>query len=314
MKVIELKHPYQKDQIINEPIVLVLGYFDGVHLGHRHVISQAREIALEKKLPLVVMTFDRHPKILYNKIEPEDVRYLTLNQRKMELFVECGVDYCYMIEFSAAFGHQSPQAFADNYIAGLHAETVVAGADYTYGPKELANMETLPIHAKGRFNVVQVPELQISGHKIGSRYIIENILEGHMDIANEQLGYVFEIQGEVVHGFKRGRELGYPTANVKVDPAQLLPRIGVYISEVEVDGQWYQAMTSVGYNVTFDSPGEKKIYVETYLLDFDQMIYGKIIRVKWLKYLRDEMKFNGFEGLIQQLDADLVNTRAYFAS
>ena len=311
MKVVELKHPYQETDIVNEPIVLVLGFFDGVHLGHQRVINTAREIADEKGLKLAVMTFDRHPKMIYQKLAPEDYQYVTLAERRIELLAEFGVDYCYLVEFSHEFGAQDPQTFVDNYIVGLHADTVVAGFDYTYGPREAANMDTLPAHARGRFDVVTVPKRATNGHKVGTRYISKDIKEGNIEVANRDLGHTFQTKGEVIHGFKRGREIGYPTANIKAAPEQLLPGIGVYVSEVEVDGVWYQAMTSVGYNVTFDDV--KDLSVEAYILDFDEMIYGKIVRVKWHKYLRNELKFDGLDGLIEQLDQDLMDTRAYFS-
>lgn len=311
MKVVELKHPYQELEIINEPIVLVLGFFDGVHLGHQRVINTAREIAEEKGLKLAVMTFDRHPKMIYQDRVPEDYQYVTLAERRLELLESFGVDICYIVEFNHDFGAQEPQAFVDNYIVGLHADTAVAGFDYTYGPREVANMETLLEHASGHFDVMTVPKRATNGHKVGTRYISKDIQEGNIEVANRDLGHIFEIKGKVIHGFKRGREIGYPTANIKAMPEQLLPAIGVYVTEVEVDGVWYQAMTSVGYNVTFDDV--KDLSVEAYILDFDQMIYDKIVRVRWYKYLRNELKFDGLEGLIAQLDQDLVDTRAYFA-
>lgn len=311
MKVVELKHPYRESEIVNEPIILVLGFFDGVHLGHQRVINKAREIAEEKGLKLAVMTFDRHPKMIYQDRVPEDYQYVTLAERRLELLESFGVDICYIVEFNHDFGAQEPQAFVDHYIVGLHADTAVAGFDYTYGPRELANMETLPEHAGGRFDVITVPKRATDGHKVGTRYISKYIQEGKIEVANNDLGHIFQTKGEVIHGFKRGREIGYPTANIKADPQQLLPGIGVYVTEVEVDGVWYQAMTSVGYNVTFDDV--KDLSVEAYILDFDQMIYGKIVRVRWYKYLRNELKFDGLDGLIAQLDQDLVDTRAYFA-
>ncbi|MBG9981991.1 riboflavin biosynthesis protein RibF [Aerococcaceae bacterium DSM 111020] len=310
MEIIKISHPYEYSEIIQQPIVLVLGFFDGVHRGHQRVIKQAEIEAETRELPLVVMTFDRHPKILYQDIKADDYQYLTLTSRKMALFEALGVDYCYLIEFSKAFGSLAPQTFVDQYIVGLNAEVVVAGFDYTYGPAEYANMTTLPEHAKGRFEVINVPEYQEQGHKIGTRFIVEDIKNGQMEAANQELGYPFQTQGEVIHGFKRGREIGYPTANIKHHPQQLVPKIGVYVTAVEVDNHWYPAMTSIGYNVTFDDV--KDLSIEAYILDFDEMIYGKTLRVHWYYYLRDELKFANVEQLIAQLDQDLIDTRAYF--
>ncbi len=310
METIKITHPYQKSEIIQQPIVLVLGFFDGVHRGHQRVIKRAKEEAERRDLPLVVMTFDRHPKLLYQKIDPNDYQYLTLTDRKIELFEALGVDFCYLIEFSQSFGMLEPQMFVDQYIVGLNAEVVVAGFDYTYGPAEYANMMTLPEHAQGRFEVINVPEYQDQGHKIGTRFIAEDIKNGNMEDANQELGYPFQTQGEVIHGFKRGREIGYPTANIKHHPQQLVPKIGVYVTAVEVAGKWYPAMTSIGYNVTFDDV--KDLSIEAYILDFDQMIYGETLRIHWYYYLRNELKFESVYALIAQLDQDLINTQKYF--
>lgn len=310
MKLIQLKHPYQQDQLPNTPIVLALGFFDGVHLGHQDVIHRAKQEANHRGLPLVVMTFDRHPKILYTGIDADTVDYLSIIPRKEELMAQMGVDMLYVIEFSEEFGRQAPQIFVDDYIVAWQAEAVVAGFDYTYGPRDKANMQTLVDHAKGRFDVIEVPELSIDRAKVGSSAIIEELTDGSLLEANHSLGYPYQLWGEVVHGFKRGRQMGYPTANINIVPHQVIPKIGVYVTSICVDGRWYQSMTSVGYNVTFTT--SQSLSIETYILDFDEMIYGENVRLRWHYYLRDEMKFDGMEGLIKQLDKDIVDTANYF--
>lgn len=310
MKVIHLKHPYTMEKLPQTPIVLGLGFFDGVHLGHQDVIRRAKQEARKRDIPLVVMTFDRHPKILYTGMNPELVNYLSIIPRKCELMEQLGVDMLYIVEFSADFGLQKPMEFVEKYIVNWQAAVVVAGFDYTYGPKELANMQTLVDHAQGRFDVIEVPELSINQTKVGSSSIITALETGSLEKANKALGYPYQLTGRVVHGFKRGRQMGYPTANIKILPHQVIPKVGVYVTSIYVDGEWYQSMTSVGYNVTFST--DQPLSIESYILDFDRMIYGETVRLRWHHYLRGEIKFDGMEGLINQLDKDIVNTANYF--
>lgn len=310
MEVIFLEHPYDETQLVQEPIVLALGFFDGVHLGHRAVIQRAREEAEHRQLKLAVLTFNQHPKLVYTDIQPNQIDYLTTNERKKELLEELGVDVLYLMDFTLEFGMQTPQTFVDRYITDLHAKVVVAGYDYTYGKKELANMQTLPEHARGRFEVIEVPKLTIESRKVGSSNIRDLIASGKIEQANRELGYIYETSGVVVHGEKRGRTIGYPTANIATTDGEMLPGRGIYVVECCVDNQWYKGMASIGYNVTFET--KTGLTCEVHILDFDRMIYGETVRVRWHHYLRSEVKFNGVEDLIQQLDKDQVDTRHFF--
>lgn len=312
MEIIKLSHPYSNEEIVQEPIVLALGFFDGVHLGHQAVIRKAKEEAAKRGIKLAVMTFNQHPKIVYSKLDEESMFYLSTNERKAELLTDIGVDILYLVEYTWDFGAQMPQQFVDSYIVGLNAQAIAAGFDYTYGKKDVANMQTLPEHAAGRFDIIEVDQLTINQHKIASTTIRELVETGQIEAANKELGYLYQTSGTVVHGEKRGGALlGYPTANVETASKELLPGIGVYIVEFFVADKWYQGMASVGYNVTF---GENRpVTCEVFILDFDRMIYGENVKVRWHHYLRGEIKFDGLDGLIKQLDQDLVDTKAYFS-
>ena len=308
MEVIKIRHPHCPE--IHEPIVLVLGFFDGVHRGHQAVIQTARDIAQERGLKLALMTFNQHPKIVYSRMKPEEMDYLSDYERKMALFEEQGVDLVFLVDFTYPFGAQSPEAFVERYIVGLNAQVAVAGFDYTYGLKEVANMTTLPTHAAGRFEVIEVPKQVIYQDKIGSTSIRELIQTSQIDEANEALGYVYETNGVVVHGEKRGRTIGFPTANIRTRSGQLQPGVGIYTVELKVGNDWYQGMASIGYNVTFDT--ETGLTVEVNIFDFSEMIYGEEVTVRWHHYLRGEVKFDGIDGLIAQLQQDKANSLAYF--
>lgn len=310
MEIIKLHHPYKPTEIPAGDVVLVLGFFDGVHKGHQKVILAGKEAAEKKGLKLAVMTFNQHPSIVFQKLDPEKMQYLTSLAQKEAIMERLGVDILYEIEFTSAFAALSPEDFVDQYIVGLHAKTAVAGFDYTYGPKDSANMTQLPTYAQDRFEIIQVPKESEDGEKISSTRIRQLLDEGDMDEANRLLGYIYEIEGTVVHGDARGRTLGFPTANIKFKSTVRLPMEGVYVSELKVGGKWYPAMGSIGHNDTF---GEgRQLTVEVFILDFNEDIYGEQVAVRWNHLIRGQVKFDGAEGLIKQLKQDEASTRAYF--
>ncbi|MGP6139625.1 MULTISPECIES: riboflavin biosynthesis protein RibF [unclassified Jeotgalibaca] len=311
MEIINIHHPYQKEIIPNEPVVLALGFFDGVHKGHQRVILEAKKEAEKRNAKLAVMSFNHHPSIVFKKLNVETMRYLSVMNRKIELMEQLGVDYFYVIEFTYDFGTLKPQEFVDQYIAGLNACAVVAGFDYTYGPKTIADMAHLPIYAKKRFDILEIPaQVAEDKEKISSTRIREALDTGDLQKANSMLGYTYQFSGHVMHGDARGREMGFPTANIKVAKNVRLPKVGVYVVSIQVQGKWYKGMASIGYNITFEENREKTIEVN--ILDFNKMIYGEEVIVRWHHFLRDEVKYSGMEALIEQLKQDQVDTENYF--
>lgn len=310
MKVIKFRHPYTKDIVPDEDVVLVLGFFDGVHKGHQKVIETGRKIADKQGLKLAVMTFNQHPSIVFQKVKPNEMKYLTNLEQKNQLMANLGVDYLYVVEFTSLFASLSPQAFVDQYIVDLHAKYAVAGFDYTYGPKDVADMNHLPQYSKGRFEVVAVSKETQDGSKVSSTRIRESLDQGDMETAASLLGYTYEIDGTVVHGDARGRTLGFPTANIKTESTTRLPKEGVYASEIKVGNKWYPAMGSIGHNDTFEKG--RQLTVEVYILDFAQDIYGEQVSVRWNHLLRDQVAFNSADELVQQLKNDETDTRRYF--
>lgn len=311
MQIIELSHPYAKDCIIQEPIVLALGFFDGIHLGHKEVIITAKKVAEERGYKLAVMSFNQHPSVIFQNVDPESIQYVSPLERKKELLKELGVDIFYLVDFTKEFGALSPQEFVDQYIVGLNAKVVVAGFDYTYGKRDIANMELLPKYASNRFEIISIAEQKSENGKISSTAVRDLLLKGEIEKANELLGYEYIMNGVVVHGFGRGSKmLGFPTANIEVSNDTFLLKNGVYIVEMFVEGKWIPGMASIGINPTFDDV--HKVTIEVNLLDFDKDIYHLPVRVKWLKYLRPELKFDGIDALIAQLKKDEQDTRNYF--
>ncbi|WP_262316466.1 riboflavin biosynthesis protein RibF [Lacticaseibacillus parakribbianus] len=309
MKVFDILPPLDAALRPKKPVVLALGFFDGVHLGHQAVLRRARQEADRRGLALAVMTFDVHPAVIYRGVPAASVRYLSPRPRKEALMADCGVDLLYFVHFTPEFAALAPQAFVDQYLVGLNAAVVVAGFDYTYGKRAVANMATLPTYAAARFAVVTVPEALQDGQKISSTRIRKALDAGDVDLANGLLGYAYRTSGPVVHGEARGRTLGFPTANIDTPAAERLPGIGIYVVRVLVRGAWVPGMASVGRNVTFGAG--RPVTLEINLFDFNTDIYGAATQVEWLHYLRGEVKFDGAAGLIAQLQHDQAESEAY---
>ncbi|WP_125766309.1 riboflavin biosynthesis protein RibF [Lapidilactobacillus wuchangensis] len=311
MQVIQLKYPLDLIQTNTEAKVMALGFFDGVHRGHQAVIKRAVKIGHDRQLPVAVMTFNLYPGIVFNKVKASEFTYLSSVARKAAIMADLGVDLLYVVDFTQAVGQLQPQDFVDQFLVDLGVKVAVAGFDYTYGrPIERANMAVLPDYAQGRFEVVTVAEQTYQQHKISSTAIRTALADGDVDLADELLGYPYQTQGTVVHGEARGRELGFPTANVASTDNQRWPGIGIYATAIQVQGRWYPAMTSVGRNVTFGD--NRPVTVEVNILDFNQDIYDQTVDLRWYHYLRGEVKFTGAAGLITQLKQDEQATRDYF--
>lgn len=312
MKIVKLKEPYDKNAIVDSPIVLALGFFDGVHRGHQEVIKRAIEKGKSLGVKVAVMTFDRHPKIIFQNIDGEKFKYLTMLDEKLEHFKNLGVDIAYVVKFDENLAYLSPQDFIDKYVVGLHAICVVAGQDYTYGKHDIANMNTISDFAKGRFEIITVDHLQRNNQKISSTQIRKDLDSGNVEAANLLLGYQYENHGTVEHGFKRGRKIGFPTLNVSIPKNERILGEGVYAVKVKIDkdNSWYEGMASIGHNETFGDDLEKT--VEINLFNFDKSVYGEKVIVKWYKFLREMVKFDSVEELIDQLNKDKRDTEVFF--
>lgn len=311
MKIVRIHHPYAPEQIITTPIVLTLGFFDGVHLGHQAVIKQAAALAHDQKIPLAVMTFNQHPGLVFRQLAAEQMKYLTTTDRKIALMDQLGVDILYIVEFTSAFSALTPTEFVDQYIINFHAQIVVAGFDYTFGPQQ-ATIQDLPRYAKGRFQVVEVAKQQVDAEKISSTHIRQAIAAGDVDQADKLLGYPYQNKGVVVHGLARGRTIGFPTLNLAINADQHVPGIGIYAVKIIIAGQEYSGMASIGRNVTFGD--NHAVTVEIYVFDFNRMVYGEQVQVAWFTHLRGEIKFADAAGLVAQLKQDEQHVRDYFAT
>ena len=309
MQIVRLHYPLDPNRHFKTPVSLAMGFFDGVHLGHQRVIEIARQAARKQHLALAVLTYNHYPALVYKKLSYHDRRYLTLWPLKLRLFKQLGVQIVYLVDYTYRFQAQSPQEFVDNYLLRLNAKVLVAGFDHTYGPRAAANMKTLPKYVRNRSRVITVSPDLFGHRKISSTRIRRDLDLGRLQTVNRLLNRQFQTTGLIVHGYARGRKLGFPTINVEHSVYQWLPAVGVYLVKVEINRRWYDGVASIGHNVTF---GNYPLTVEIYLLDFHQMVYGETVKINWLRKVRNQIKFGSSTQLVKQLKIDVLNARKLF--
>ncbi len=278
------------------PRRLAIGTFDGVHLGHRGVIRGAD----------TVVTFDPHPTAVVRPYAAP--RLLTTLDRKAQLIASLGVSELVVIPFDAALAAQPAQEFVDDVIvARLGATHVAVGENFRFGHKARGDTELLL--ADDRFETRVVELLEVDGEIVSSSHIRGLVLGGAVEYASRLLGDPFVVSGEVVHGDKRGRELGYPTANLVPDAAYVTPGHGVYAAlATTAAGEVVPAAVNIGVRPTFVT-GRGEL-IEAHLIDFDGDLYGTVLELAFLKRLRGEKRFDSVEALVEQMGDDVVRARA----
>lgn len=296
-------------QVEQEPKVIALGFFDGVHLGHQTVIRSAKSIADEAGIKTAVLTFDPHPSVVLSK-KRNKAKYLTPIEEKARKVEAMGVDYFYIVRFTTKFSELEPKDFVQKYLLPLGAVHIVAGFDYTYGRLGAGKMADMETYAENKLQVTIVDKQEADHQKISSTAIRQAIEEGSMEEANKLLGEPYTTKGTVIHGDKRGRTIGFPTANILVEEDYLIPKLGVYAVKFKIGNETHLGMASIGYNITFKD--DQSLSIEVYILDFNREIYGEEVEIEWFQYFRPELKFSGMEGLIKQLEKDEQDTREYF--
>ncbi|MEH7177170.1 bifunctional riboflavin kinase/FAD synthetase [Neobacillus vireti] len=310
MEVIKLNYPLNLNKIGLPPLSMALGYFDGVHRGHQKVILEAKQQADQKGLLSAVMTFDPHPSVVLGKSE-KHVQYITPIADKINLIEAIGIDYLFIVHFTSEFANLLPQEFIDQYVIDLNVKHVVAGFDFSYGRMGKGTMETLPFHSREKFNFTVVEKLTCGAEKVSSTRIRQFIREGNTVELPGLLGRFYITAGEVIHGDKRGRTIGFPTANVETFDEYILPPLGVYAVRIKIGENWYEGVCNVGTKPTFNMDAFR-VSVEVNVFHFDQSIYGEHVIVEWHKYLRKEQKFSGIEELVSQIERDKQNAIQYF--
>ena len=296
------------DFLIEEPTVISLGKFDGIHRGHELLLEQL----LKKKkegLATVIFTFDIPPK---KKLEEEDVKVLTTNEEKMHMFDTFGIDYLIECPFTQEVMSMEPEDFMRLLVSKLSVKCIVAGEDFCFGHNRRGNYKMLQRYAELlSYEAIILPKMKEDARDISSTYVREEIAAGRIEKANKLLGYSYFVSGIVEHGNRLGRTIGFPTINIIPPANKLLPDFGVYITKVTIDGESYQGVTNVGCKPTIE--GKNPIGIETYILDFNQDVYGKNACVTFLKKIRNECKFPNIEALSEQMRIDVNKAKDYFS-
>ena len=291
----------------DRPSAVTIGFFDGVHLGHRQVIGRTVDAARERGLDAVAVTFDRHPREVFSP--GREPRLLTTVERKIDLIATTGVDRLVVLEFTDEFSRWTGEEFVDRVLVeGLAARHVVVGNNFTFGYRAEGTVEVLAeLGRADGFDVDGVGLMTLGDRVLSSTSIRQALTEGDLRWPEEALGRRFVLDGRVVRGAGRGTGLGWPTANLQTLPRLLLPGEGVYAGRALHRDSGYRAAINVGTNPTF---GQEPVHLEAFLLDFSGDLVGEPLAIEFWERLRDEVRFESVEALSAKIAEDVQRTRA----
>jgi len=292
--------------------VLTIGTFDGVHLGHAKIIERLRKKAIEVDGESIIITFDPHPRFV---VAPNStpIELLSTSQEKIKALQALHVDNVVIVPFTKAFSDISAEAYIRDFIvSNFHPHTIIIGYDHHFGKNRQGNYQLLEsVKATYGFQLEEIPVQEIEHIAVSSTKIRAALHIGDIKKANELAGKYYTLEGVVIHGEKRGRLIGFPTANVHVgDAHKLIPANGVYAVKAYLKETAYKAMLNIGVRPTVSSSNHRSIEVN--IIDFDQDIYDETLRIEFVDKLRDEIKFNGIDELIAQLTIDKQDALSRF--
>ena len=281
---------FEFDKTYNFPhdLILVLGYFDGVHLGHQKLIEKAKECSEN----VALLTFDNNFRSLLNH---QRVSLLTPLSDKVDYFKQLGVKYFIILEFNETIKNKTKEEFIEEVLKPINPFKIIIGEDYSFGFNGSGNYKDLMKY----FSVSVLPFIKIDGVKVGSKKIKELILEGEIEKANKMLNHPYKLSGTVVEGYKNGRKIGFPTANIMPDDDYVTPLEGVYCTYIYIGDFKYKSITSISTHPTINAL-EKPI-IETNVIDFGGNLYGKFVSVEFISFIRPIKKFLNIEQLKSQL-------------
>jgi riboflavin kinase/FMN adenylyltransferase len=285
--------------------VLTVGTFDGVHQGHQAIIKRLLDSAKELGGRAVIVTFEPHPQIVLQKPEREPIRLLSSIEERLQLFEKFGIENVVIIRFSQEFSQMSSENFVRHLLVGnIGMKKILIGYDHLFGKDRTGNEALLrSLGEELGFDVEKTDELRAGDTAISSTKIRYALTHGQLEQANDALGYPYCVEGIVVEGHRRGHTLGIPTANVKPkDQNKLLPANGVYLVSSMIDGQLYYGMANIGLRPTFTD--DLIPTLEVHYLFMDMNLYERIVRVDFLKYIREERKFESVDLFLSQVVED----------
>ncbi len=290
---------------------VTIGNFDGVHLGHQMLFAEVVQKAYRHHGTSIAVTFDPHP---LQVLRPEGIKLISNCAQKIELIGHAGIDVLVIVPFTLQFAATPAVHFVDEILKKrIRVQELVVGYDYAFGKGRAGDINFLQQQGQEKGFAVTVVDAHYENEMlVSSTKVREMIVAGRMEEARKLLGRFYQIRGEVQIGKQRGsKEIGFPTANLHLEPEDLIPKIGVYVSQVICDGKCYGGVLNIGYNPTF---GEEKLVAETHIFDFNQDIYGKPIKVNLLQFLRGEQKFAGVQELAAQIGRDVVQAKQVLAA
>lgn len=279
---------------------VALGNFDGLHLGHLSLIRKTVESAKLNNCNSMVFTYKNHPKTL---VSPDKVPKLIMDiEEKIRCLEKEKIDIVVLEEFTKEFMAIEPEEFIKMLCVKYKVKGIIVGFNFRFGHKNKGDIKLLEdLKEKYGYELLVLEPFKYNDDLISSTKIRESIFDGNLEEANNMLSRPYSIKGEIVHGKKLGRTIGFPTANLKINHENTIPKIGVYYTNIEINNKIYKGITSVGYNPTVNG---KELTIETFILDFSEEIYGEKMRIYFLKRIRDEIRFNSLEELIEKLKSD----------
>jgi len=291
--------------------VVTTGTFDGLHFGHQKILSRMKELARTLDGETLIISFFPHPRMI---LHPEDQNLKLLNTKaeKIRLMEKLGIDHLLLIPFSRDFSNMSSSEFVKNVLVGaLKTRKLVIGYDHKFGKDREGDFASLvKMGPELGFEVEEIPEQDINTMAVSSTQIRKALARGDIQTANTYLGYPYSLEGTVIKGDQIGRTLGYPTANLFIeDPHKLIPSDGIYAVKVFIDPKTYLGMLYIGKRPVLNMVN---LSIEVNIFDFNEMIYGKPIRLELYCFIRGDQNFPGLEPLIQQMDQDKINTLKFF--
>lgn len=291
------------------PTVVTIGTFDGIHLGHRKIIKRLMASAKKEQLETALLTFYPHPRMVLQ--QSSDLKLInTIEERKM-ILKETGLENLVVHPFTLEFSRLTAREYVEDILVkGLNAKKIVIGYDHHFGRNRTADINDLKAYGEEfGFEVDEISKQDIEDVAVSSTKIRSALEEGDLEKANEYLTQPFFLSGEVVKGKGLGKNMGYPTANLKVEESyKLIPREGVYVAASVIDGEKRFGMMNIGTNPTV---GGQQQSIETYFFDLDKDLYGKQLQIQLLKRIRSEVKFDGLEALIKAMKADEIFARNF---
>lgn len=285
---------------IPESSIATIGTFDGIHVGHQKILNSLVDSAKQNNLKSVVITFNPHPRKIID--EKNSVKLINTIEEKKEKLRTLGIDYLIIQKFDQKFSETEAEKFVEILKNNINIKKLIVGHDHRFGKNRNANINDLKKYGKElNFEVIEIDALEIEKVNISSTKIRLAIKEGNIQMANSYLGYNFFLSGKIIKGYSRGKELGFPTANLKIEEDKILPKNGVYLVKSIIDKQDFFGMMNIGYNPTFNNSSKK---IETHFFDLNKDLYGELIKIELLEYIRDEKKFETVDDLIQRLKLD----------